>query len=200
MINQFFPNIVCISLLKRRDRRLLFDKQAEGMQMNFKYFDAIAPTFGNQFITAGRLGCLRSHCEVIKLANRMNWDNVLILEDDCQFKNEYGKLFIEGMLSNPDYDLLYLGGTLWQAKVRPYNDYFNTGTGILTTHSYVVPKKSYDHLIDMFEVEDKPVDVKIIDFQESHKTLIFKHNITRQREGYSDIEKRNRLDNWIFDN
>ena len=99
----------------------------------------------------------------------------------------------------PDFDILYLGGTLWNAKYEKFDENFNIGSGILTTHSYSVPQKNFTALIDLFEAENFPVDVKINEFQKSHKTLIFNKNITRQLDGYSDIEKRSRH-NWLFDN
>jgi len=176
------------------------DKQSKALGFSFQYFDAIKPSHGNLYISKERLGCLRSHREVIKLALQNDWDSVLILEDDCQFRNETGQIFIEGMENLPDFELLYLGGTLWKAKTQPINKWFKSGTGILTTHSYVVPKKNYQKLLDLFEDESKPVDVLLAEFQESNKTIIFTRNITRQIEGYSDIEKRNRLNNYIFDN
>ena len=125
--------------------------------------------------------------------------NVLIMEDDCQFRNESGKMFLEGMANLPEFDLLYLGGTLWRASVKEFDANFKIGTGILTTHSYVVPNRHFKTLIDLLEVENLPVDVKLNEFQISHKTLIFKKNITRQLDGYSDIEKTSRV-NWLFDN
>lgn len=199
MLNKYFDYIVCISLQKRKDRREFFSKQAERMGFSFEYFDAIAPQFGNGFLSKERLGCLRSHREVIKQARERNAKNILIFEDDCQFRNECGELFIKGMENLPDYDLLYLGGTLWNAKVKEFDEFFNIGTGILTTHSYVIPARNFNKIIDLLEVENLPVDVKLNEFQIDHKSLIFKKNITRQLDGYSDIEKTAKF-SWLFDN
>lgn len=199
MLNKYFDKIVCISLPERKDRRSFFDRQAQGLGFTFEYFDAIKPSYGNGIITKERLGCLRSHREVLIQARLQGVKSLLVLEDDCQFRNESGRAFLKGMESLPDYDLLYLGGTLWNAKVESFDENFNIGSGILTTHSYAVPSRNFTALIDLFEAENFPVDVKINEFQKSHKTLIFKKNITRQLDGYSDIEKRARH-NWLFDN
>lgn len=199
MLNKYFDYIVCISLPERKDRRSFFDRQAALLGFTFEYFDAIKPDYGNGLLSKGRLGCLRSHRQVLINARLKGAKNVLIMEDDCQFRNESGQKFIKGMDNLPDFDLLYLGGTLWKAKVESFDENFNIGSGILTTHSYVVPSRNFTPLIDLFEVENLPVDVKINEFQTSHKTLIFKKNITRQLDGYSDIEKRART-NWLFDN
>lgn len=199
MLNKYFDKIVCISLPERSDRRSFFDRQAKGLGFTFEYFDAIRPPYGNGLVTKERLGCLRSHRQVLINARAEGVKNLLILEDDCQFRNETGELFLNGMKNLPDFDLLYLGGTLWNAKVEHFDENFNIGSGILTTHSYVVPSRNFTALIDLFESENFPVDVKINEFQATHKTLIFKKNITRQLDGYSDIEKRSRI-NWLFDN
>lgn len=199
MLNKYFDYIVCISLPERKDRREFFDLQAKALGFTFEYFDAIKPDYGNGFMTKERLGCFRSHRQVLINARMKGANNLLILEDDCQFRNESGKAFLKGMENLPDYDILYLGGTLWNAKVESFDESFNIGTGILTTHSYAVPNRNFTAMIDLLEVENLPVDVKINAFQQTHKTLIFKKNITRQLDGYSDIEKRSRH-NWLFDN
>lgn len=201
MLNKYFEHIVCISLVKRKDRRSFFDRQAKGIGFTFEYFDAIAPELGNGLLTKERLGCLRSHREVLIKARMKGFKNVLILEDDCQFRNESGQLFLLGMNNLPDYDLLYLGGSLWNTKgtIKRFDDNFNIGSGILTTHSYCVPEKNFTKIIDLLEAENKPVDVKLSEFQTTNKTLIFKKNITRQLDGYSDIEKRSKT-SWLFDN
>jgi len=199
MLNKYFDYIVCISLPERKDRREFFSKQAAAMGFTFEYFDAIKPGFGNGHITKERIGCLQSHRQVLINARLKGVENVLILEDDCQFRNETGQRFLKGMANLPEYDLLYLGGTVWNAKVKEYDENFNIGTGILTTHSYVVPKRHFTELIDLLNVENKPVDVKLNEFQLMHKTLIFKKNITRQLSGFSNIEKRHTV-TWLFDN
>lgn len=199
MLNKYFDYIVCISLPERKDRRRFFDRQAEGLGFTFEYFDAIKPEYGNNVINKGMLGCLRSHRQVLINARNKGAKNVLVLEDDCQFRNEAGALFLKGMANLPDYDLLYLGGSLFIARLQEFDENFNIGSGILTTHSYSVPNRNLTALIDLFEVENLPVDVKIKEFQQTHKTLIFKKNITRQLDGYSDIEKRSRV-NYLHDN
>lgn len=199
MLNKYFDYIVCISLPERKDRREFFTRQAQGMGFEFEYFDAIKPFFGNGILTKGRIGCLRSHRQVLINARLKGAKNVLIMEDDCQFRNETGQLFIDGMSNLPDFDLLYLGGTIWNAKIQEYDSNFNIGTGILTTHSYCVPNRHFTELIDLLEVENLPVDVKLNEFQVKHKILIFKKNITRQLSGFSDIEKKTTL-TWLFDN
>lgn len=203
MLNNYFDLILCISIQERADRRDNFDDQARKIGFKFEYFTGIQPEMGGQQ-SKERLGCLRSHKECLKIARERGAKNVLIMEDDCEFRAFMGELFEAGMDSKPEYDILYLGGSLFllkggKHKLKPSGPFFKEGDGILTTHSYAVPQHSYDELIELLEDESQPVDVRLLDFQQRKKCLIFKRNITRQLDGYSNIEKRKRT-NQIFDN
>jgi GR25 family glycosyltransferase involved in LPS biosynthesis len=199
MLSEYFDMIVCISLPERDDRRAFFEAQAKAMGFKFEYVDGVKVPFGNGKISKERIGCLRAHKNALMLAQEKGATNILIMEDDCQFRNEVGGLFKEGMKSLIDYDLLYLGGTLWNASVKRYNEYFLTGSGILTTHSYCVPFKNYSKLIELMSFETMPVDVILAEFQKENKCLIFNKNITRQLSGYSNIERKF-VTSWLFDN
>ena len=61
----------------------------------------------------GHLGCTRSHIKALKFAKEQNFTNVLILEDDCMFDNDFEKVRykLEWFLSKygDSYDFCKLG-------------------------------------------------------------------------------------------
>lgn len=88
---EFVDKFIYINLDSRQDRR-------EIMQ---KFFDEgkIPPEKIQRFSAIRRdkpqLGCLESHTEVLRIAKRNGWKNVLILEDDMEwlnFEDGYKKL------------------------------------------------------------------------------------------------------------
>jgi len=88
---EFVDKFIYINLDSRQDRR-------EIMQ---KFFDEgkIPPEKIERFSAIRRdkpqLGCLESHTEVLRIAKRNRWKNVLILEDDMEwlnFEDGYKKL------------------------------------------------------------------------------------------------------------
>lgn len=194
MLNKYFDLIICISLPDRQDRRAKFDEQAKRMGFTFFYFNAIKPEAGNEKVNRGNLGCMRSHKACLQIAKLLSAKRILILEDDCEFREELIPEFIKAMDKNPDYDLLFLGGSYWLINqgqgLNNYDEHFNTGTNILCTHSYSIRAEKIDDMIEILKQEIAPVDVRFIDFQNKNKTLIFKRNITVQRESYSDIQNR----------
>jgi GR25 family glycosyltransferase involved in LPS biosynthesis len=68
----------------------------KGNLNNYKAFKHI---LSNEKITAGMIGCLESHIEILKNANR----NIIIFEDDCEFVSD-SKEF-----TPDDFDILCLG-------------------------------------------------------------------------------------------
>lgn len=128
-------NIIYLNLEKRPDRRIFIEKQLKVMKLlkGAVYFQAIdGETMPeNQFRPIrerfktlakkeeriiGRIGCLTSHLEALKLAIDYGWDNVLILEDDCQFLTGAERISFS---PPPDADVIYLGGLFWRQTPEP---------------------------------------------------------------------------------
>jgi glycosyl transferase, family 25 len=102
---EFVEKVVYINLAKRKDRREHMEKITLMFADKVSRFEAIENT------TSGYLGCTQSHIEVLKLALKNNWKNVLILEDDIEFHNILdGYRTLQQLVTN-DYDVIMLGGT-----------------------------------------------------------------------------------------
>jgi len=63
--------------------------------------------------TLGAFGCFLTHIECIKQAKMNNYKQIIVLEDDFLFKHnfleEFNKFYENLVLTNPEWDLIYLG-------------------------------------------------------------------------------------------
>ena len=125
-------NIIYINLKHRTERRHFIEAQLDkmgllenaiyleaidGETLSEKEFRPIRETFRTlakrEERIIGRIGCLMSHLKALEIAIANKFENVLIIEDDCQF--------IEGAEQRKftvptDADVFYLGGLFWRQQ------------------------------------------------------------------------------------
>lgn len=139
--------IIYINLNKRTDRREQLEEELNNFNLNFERFEAIeTPGFGI-------LGCGLSHLQVLKIAKDSNYENILILEDDFTFlvsKEEFEKELSNFFNSNIDFDVCFLSYNLIKKEEMPYN-FIVKALDCQTASGYIVNKKYYDKLIDLYE-------------------------------------------------
>jgi GR25 family glycosyltransferase involved in LPS biosynthesis len=141
-LNDYFSKIYCINLDKRTDKYAQCLKEFEKININVERISAID---GNSIFrvglhkNAGAYGLMLTNIKLIENALLNNYKNILILEDDVAFVNNFNEIFNERMKSLPDnWDLLYLGG----------NNMFNKGNFNLITgdKNFKVSKQNYKTL------------------------------------------------------
>ena len=138
----FIDHIVYINLEDRIDRRRQIENELSIFPPNkIIRFNAIRDS-------PGHIGCSKSHIEVLKMAIREGWKNVLIVEDDAMWNNfDKGIHQLKKLITDhPDYDVITLGnidaefdkstGRLWKAQ---------------TCTAYLVNKPYYTTLLKNFE-------------------------------------------------
>ena len=145
------------------------------------------------------LGCLESHTEVIKLAKKEGWKNVMILEDDMEwvdFKEGYSRL-VE-LTKLPDWDVILLVG--WYYEYNFPRIYFSNNAG-----AYLVNEAYQDTLLKNRELSLNKLKLGIgFDYKNPKyytdvywselmaKDIWYGLNpcICRQVDGFSDINNR----------
>lgn len=186
----FFDEIRCINLDKRVDRwnaiQLEFNKCNIGDRVD--RFSAIMHS-------DGRLGCIKSHLEIIKQAKANNLDNVLIFEDDAIFINNNINNIIRECTSQlpADWELFYLGANL-HIPIPSYSKNLAILNYAYATHAIAYSKNVYDKFIDKFEnllavtKQDDILDVWLANhIQPSGKSYIAKPILATQKNDFSDI-------------
>ena len=92
--------VVYINLASRTDRRAHIEAELKRWGVQASRFDAIRAT-------PGFVGCVRSHCEVIRQAMVDGVKNVMVIEDDACLRGD--RASVDAVLrSAPEYDVLML--------------------------------------------------------------------------------------------
>jgi len=140
----------------------------------------------------GQIGCLISHLEIIKDADKKKYNSILIFEDDTCFVKDFNER-MEKLMSSifDDWDMLYLSGSV--PKFLDNYTNFSKVSQIHTTHSYALKKNVFKDFIKLLEKNMfiKPVDSSYVSIQDSINTYVAMPYLTYQGEGYSDIQNFN---------
>jgi glycosyl transferase family 25 len=130
---EFIDKIIYINLDHRQDRRDIMKKFFDkGNIPEDKVIRFSAIKRKN-----GALGCVESHGEVIKLAKRNEWKNVLILEDDLQWLNlDDGYKQLEELVKLPKWDIIQLVGWYVEYDFPRIYHTLNTGAYLVNSHYY----------------------------------------------------------------
>jgi len=135
-----FGGVYVINLDRRKDRIQDFTQQMDIVGLPFQRFSAIETK-------PGVLGCAMSHLSILKDARRLGLKNVLIFEDDFNFKNPdiFWSTITDFFAKNIEFDVLMLAYAL--QKAHPYGEGLLKVLEAQTTSAYVVHQRFYDKLI-----------------------------------------------------
>lgn len=189
---EFVEHVVYINLSNRTDRRMSIESElAKYFPVSkISRFDAIRRE-------KGYVGCTMSHIAVIKIAIEHGWKNCLIVEDDAIWsKLVEGYPLFRKLALNP-YDVITLGTTFTNYNHQTYK--LHSGQ---TTTAYLVNSDYYKTYLDnMLEglsnllKTNSPgqyaLDIYWKRLQAKDNWYCVMPALMVQKEGYSDIERKN---------
>ena len=205
--------IFIINLAHRTDRKehMISEMKKQNIT-NYEFFNAIRPSIqdiiewnpnfcshvksgmpSNKFLNyqIGCLGCLKSHLEVCKLALSRGYKNILIFEDDTEFTQEFNKLSEYSAQINNTYDMLYLCGSHIGTHEKISKNIMKV-YGTHTTGSYLITENAMKYFVKNIMSYEKEVDVFYAwDLQKKFNCYCTVPHITKQKDGYSDIQQTN---------
>jgi GR25 family glycosyltransferase involved in LPS biosynthesis len=204
-LNDYFDKIYCINLDRRTDRWEECQKIFKKLEIEVERFSAVDGkllTLPHGNVYNAELAGSMSHTEIIKMAKEKGYKNILILEDDIEFKPELNTLFEEYIKQVPtDWDILFFGGNhVGGANI------INTNVQRLfrsyAIHAYGVSKAAYDVIIHYMESKIEKVkttpeklnpsvaaDYFMADLHRNLNVYGFRPHLAWQRTGYSDIQE-----------
>jgi len=227
-INDYFDKIICINLSKRPDRWKDAQAQFHKNGITVERFDAIE---GNPRRWAhvkdriegkdpgdvnyikpesfgGVAGCIASHTDIWKMAKEKGWGNVLIIEDDCDFIENFITLFAERVKQIPaDWDMIYLGGVHetrgGQFIPQKFSEHVLKCARTITTTCYAIKSSVYDLALNIV-FEEVPWFHTAIDgylgayVQGKCKAYCFHPPLVWQRGSHSNIQNQYRdYSDWM---
>jgi GR25 family glycosyltransferase involved in LPS biosynthesis len=165
--------IYIINLVHCTDRKARIENQLKLANVtNYEIFNGIVPnidmlnTFPNFCKTSpeherlNMLGCLLSHISIMKLAINNNYDNIIVLEDDCQIldNNFLNKAEIGLKSLSQNYDILYLGANHKHNALKKINDNLYQTRGANGTFAYCISKSFMEELVKPYNYKF-PIDI-----------------------------------------
>jgi GR25 family glycosyltransferase involved in LPS biosynthesis len=189
-------NALFINLESRKDREIATINE-------FKKLDIPIERMNAREVDNKRVACSMSHLKCLQTAKNNKWSHVLIVEDDIQFLQP--ELFIDNLnkflSSEINWDVLLFAGN----NVPPYTkcgDFCIKVSRCQTTTGYLVLSHYYDTLINNIKKGIKlllknpkdhffyAIDKYWLSLQEKDNWYLITPLSVIQREGYSDIEKK----------
>jgi glycosyl transferase family 25 len=196
-----FDAIVYINLEHRTDRKEKLLAELDRLKTKKEKIHRV-----EAFYTPlnGHRGCAYSHYSSIKLAKQNNWNNVLILEDDCIFTQDATEIdqYISTFLSKvKNWDVFFLSTRVLEKEP---SSCLHISRILKSTqaHAYVVNAHYYDTLMACFHdsynqlennvffqtVKDECLDQKWHDLQSKGQWYAGDALVAKQDKGFSDIE------------
>ena len=170
----FIEAVVYINLDYRKDRKKDIEKVLSIFPSEkVKRFSAIKHT-------PGTIGCTKSHIAVLEMAIEQNWKNVLVVEDDMVWNNNFTEQMkiLEEKVKNP-YDVIVLSGMNYNYDKASLKLFSCTSTG-----AYLVNNHYY-----------KPL---LFNFKEGLMNLKIYHRITEQYNIDLYWQHLHKKDNWYI--
>ncbi len=183
-------DIYVINLKKRNDRmERITNLFKEFININMIRIEAVEED-------EGWIGCAKSHIKCIKLAKDNNLPYIIVIEDDCEFVEDFEnklKLIINYLEQHFDLWDIFLGGVsnVWKCDfLHTFSDY-NSKFSLVSilkgkcAHFVIYNKSIYDFYLNL--PINQPID-KV--WYNNAKCLVSVPFIAKQIVSYSDIEKR----------
>jgi len=195
-----FDKILYINLEHRKDREneILSElKKLKTDKNKVKKIEAFYTPFN------GHAGCVLSHIKALDYAIKNSYQNILILEDDCQFIKDidfidYSIYFFFKIIKK--WDVFLLGGQFENLEKTKYPFVYKVNNSF-RSHAYAINSNYFKSLKNHFE---KTYDIlKVItlesefceyaldrrwqELQRKDLWYTLENSIASQREGYSDI-------------
>ncbi len=185
-------DVVCINLKKRKQRKQKIKREATKKHFPVRFLVA---TNNEEFPNIGKF---ESHLRCIEEAKKYKSRNVLILEDDIQV--------VSSRFHIPpppkEWDMLFLGGNIQSVMENEDSEnaaLWKRATNLIC-HAYIVNQTAYDLILKEGRkiLKERKIDNTLdIDhwycqeIQPKIKSYIVTTEYVIQRDGYSDVKKKN---------
>lgn len=194
-LKKYFDKIYCINLERRLDRwnKVLVEFDKFGISNQIDKFNAIdGNNIPNQTkLLNGELGVLETHIKLIEKCKNDKLNNVLIMEDDVYFTNEFNNLDSLMSFVPEDWDLLFLGGNhIYGKPPLKINEKIIKTNHTVALHCVAIKNTMFDVILEILQKKSKQVDSYYADLQKGFNSYCFYPNLAKQSIDYSDIQNK----------
>jgi GR25 family glycosyltransferase involved in LPS biosynthesis len=194
-LSTLFSKIVCINLDRRPERWQRMQAQLErhglGPVQRFAARDGETITKPAGWTHSnGAYGCLLSHVEVVREAQRSNAASLLIFEDDTVLDPDFQSKFASFSKEVPDdWDMLYFGA-LHKDEPAQISEHVGRITKANSTYAYALKNTVFDAFIELNARAEHVLDMNSYLLQERFNCYCFKPNLAWVEAEYSDVQNR----------
>jgi GR25 family glycosyltransferase involved in LPS biosynthesis len=200
-INDHIDVIYYINLDKRKDRKKNFLEEMNKIGIDSNKIVRIPAIYMPQ---QGDLGCSKSHVKTLETFIESPYKNCIIFEDDFEFtlnKEEVNNIINNFFENNINYDILMLSSNDIVTPENTEHNFLKKTLNSQTASGYIVNKNFAKILLNNFKnsaelleknYEDKNycVDQYWKSLQPDSNWYTFHPKLGKQRQSYSDIEKK----------
>jgi len=197
-------NIYVINLKERTDRREHIESKLSKIGCdNYKIIDAVdgSKIINKSTIKNGAYGLLMTYKNIFNDWNGSEND-ILIIEDDCLFINEFNSHLESYIKSVPsDWDMLYFGanhnyhGGMQTLKI---NDKCVKLNNSYSAHCVLMKPYVFKELINKIDQQLLEVDVLMSQLQKKYNSYSSHIALTTQIPSYSNIEDKSVDYGWLI--
>lgn len=186
-----FQKAIYINLDHRTDRKIHIGSELKKIGLDTERFTALEPTEKLTFSSIGHRGCVLSHRAIIQKALDEEIKNILIIEDDCCFTDDFNitsELIMTDLANIQRWDLLffYYQSCCGRNKTKDVTSNLKYVEGTLKTHCYGINYKSYGKMLDIIDSDVDAIDRIYINASTELDVLASTKDIAKQMSGYSD--------------
>lgn len=187
-LNDYFDKIYCINLDRATERWEKCVEQFEKYNVKVERFSAIEPECSVNGVPKGHIGVMRSNCQIIEMAKKQKIENILILEDDFLFVDNFNEKLNDVYNKIPkNWDFIYFGGN-HLGPIFKVNDMVYKMTHSYAIHTVAIKNTMYDKILNELRKEKKPGDVSYAELMPSCNAYVMIPHLSTQRPGFSYIE------------
>lgn len=166
-VQLMFPeHCIGISLAHRGDRRDKLMQQARREDLNLHFLDAQPPIKGAMGWSRGpgEIGCWMSHANAIRCAMMLDWDSVMVIEDDAVLVKDF-RVKTQALIdSAPNADVIVVG---WNPHVKgrdellPGHPLYGKPAipGIWGLTAAIYSKRAYRKILDLWQNQKMAIDI-----------------------------------------
>jgi GR25 family glycosyltransferase involved in LPS biosynthesis len=180
--------------------KLQFDKL--GLEVErFPGLEGISTDLNPKRKTLGQIGCLKSHCAVIKDALEKEYEQILIFEDDVVLCDDFNERLVFCTKHLPaDWCSLYLGGTIFAHPPVPVVPFVHRNRKTFGNFSFILKCHLFEDLIGVYSQYTLNADDCHAEYiQKKYPSYIIVPFLTHIRHDVSNVIPGEILPQSLFD-